>query len=211
MHGVRDALAYGVKVTGVTVFLVDEGVDTGPIVLQEAIEVRDDDDWESLEARILEVEHRLLPRAVRALARGRLVVDGRHVTDHGGGAMSEVRPVSRALLAVYDKSGCGGLRAGRWSSDGRSSSRPGGRPRALAEAGLPVTPVEQVTGSPEMLDGRVKTLHPAIHGGLLADRRKPEHVGPARGARDRAVRSLVVVNLYPFRETVASRRRHSTT
>ena len=79
MHGVRDALAYGVKVTGVTVFLVDEGIDTGPIVAQEAIEVRDDDDWESLEARVLEVEHRLLPRAVQALAEGRLVVEGRHV------------------------------------------------------------------------------------------------------------------------------------
>jgi phosphoribosylglycinamide formyltransferase-1 len=83
MHGVRDALAYGVKVTGVSVFLVDEGIDTGPIVLQEAIEVRDDDDWSSLEARVLDVEHRLLPRAVRALVEGRLVVEGRHVTITG--------------------------------------------------------------------------------------------------------------------------------
>lgn len=80
MHGVRDALEHGVKVTGVTVFLVDEGVDTGPIVLQEAIEVRPDDDMSSLEARVLEVEHRLLPRAVRALVEGRIVADGRHVT-----------------------------------------------------------------------------------------------------------------------------------
>jgi phosphoribosylglycinamide formyltransferase-1 len=79
MHGVRDALSYRVKVTGVTVFLVDEGVDTGPIVAQEAIEVRDEDDWGSLEERVLEVEHRLLPMAVRALAQGRLVVDDRHV------------------------------------------------------------------------------------------------------------------------------------
>ena len=80
MHGVRDALEHGVKVTGVSVFLVDEGVDTGPIVLQEAVEVRDGDDWHSLESRILEVEHRLLPAAVRALVEGRLVVEGRHVT-----------------------------------------------------------------------------------------------------------------------------------
>jgi phosphoribosylglycinamide formyltransferase-1 len=79
MHGVSDALAYGVKVTGVTVHLVDEGTDTGPIVLQEAIEVRDDDDWDSLEARVHAVEHRLLPRAVRALLEGRLVVEGRLV------------------------------------------------------------------------------------------------------------------------------------
>ena len=79
MHGVRDALAYRVKVTGVTVHFVDEGVDSGPIVLQETVEVRDDDDWDSLELRIHEVEHRLLPRAVRALLQDRLVVEGRHV------------------------------------------------------------------------------------------------------------------------------------
>lgn len=79
MHGVRDALDYRVKVTGVTVHLVDEGTDTGPIVLQEAVEVRDDDDWDSLEPRIHAVEHRLLPRAVRALLEDRLVVEGRLV------------------------------------------------------------------------------------------------------------------------------------
>jgi phosphoribosylglycinamide formyltransferase-1 len=79
MHGVSDALAYGVKVTGVTVFLVDEGTDTGPIVLQEPVEVRDDDDWDSLEARVHEVEHRLLPSATAALVEGRLRVEGRRV------------------------------------------------------------------------------------------------------------------------------------
>lgn len=79
MHGVRDALAYGVKVTGVSVFLVDEGIDTGPIVLQEAVEVGEDDDRDSLESRILEVEHRLLPQAVRALVEDRLEVTGRRV------------------------------------------------------------------------------------------------------------------------------------
>ena len=79
MHGVRDALAYRVKVTGVTVHFVEEGVDSGPIVLQETVEVRDDDDWDSLEPRIHEVEHRLLPRAVRALLQDRMVVEGRHV------------------------------------------------------------------------------------------------------------------------------------
>jgi phosphoribosylglycinamide formyltransferase 1 len=79
MHGVADALEYGVKVTGVTVFLVDEGIDTGPIVLQEPVEVRDDDDWDSLEARVHEVEHRLLPIATAALVEGRLRVEGRRV------------------------------------------------------------------------------------------------------------------------------------
>jgi phosphoribosylglycinamide formyltransferase-1 len=70
MHGVRDALAHGVKVTGVTVFLVDEGVDTGTIVMQEAVSVADEDDWDSLEKRVHDVEHRLLPAATRALLEG---------------------------------------------------------------------------------------------------------------------------------------------
>ena len=78
-HAVRDALDWGAKVTGVTVHLVDEEVDHGPIVLQEAVAIRDDDDWDSLEARIHEAEHRLLPRAVRALMEDRLRVEGRHV------------------------------------------------------------------------------------------------------------------------------------
>ncbi|MEX2099835.1 MAG: phosphoribosylglycinamide formyltransferase [Acidimicrobiia bacterium] len=84
MHGVADALTYGAKVTGVTVILVDEGVDTGPVVMQEAIEVRDDDDWDSLEARVHEVEHRLLPAATAALLEGRVRVEGRRVTIDGG-------------------------------------------------------------------------------------------------------------------------------
>ncbi|MFL5790489.1 MAG: phosphoribosylglycinamide formyltransferase [Actinomycetota bacterium] len=78
-HAVADALAAGVKVTGVTVHLVDAGVDTGPIVLQEAIAVRPDDDWDSLEPRVHEVEHRLLPHAVRALLEDRLVIHDRVV------------------------------------------------------------------------------------------------------------------------------------
>jgi phosphoribosylglycinamide formyltransferase-1 len=76
---VADALAWGAKVTGVTVHLVDEEVDHGPIVFQEALPVLPDDDWESLEARVHDVEHRLLPAAVRALVEGRILVQGRRV------------------------------------------------------------------------------------------------------------------------------------
>ena len=77
MQSVRDALEHGVKVTGVTVFFVDAGIDTGPIVLQEAIPVLEGDDWDSLEARVHEVEHRLLPETVRAMLGGRIHVEGR--------------------------------------------------------------------------------------------------------------------------------------
>ncbi|HET9723288.1 MAG TPA: phosphoribosylglycinamide formyltransferase [Actinomycetota bacterium] len=79
MRSVADALEWGVKVTGVTVHLVDEQVDHGPIVAQEPVPVRPDDDLDSLLARVHETEHRIFPRAVRALVEGRLKVDGRVV------------------------------------------------------------------------------------------------------------------------------------
>ncbi len=84
-RAVADALEWGVKVTGVTVHLVDEEVDHGPVVLQEAVGVRPDDDWDSLEERIHEAEHRLFPRAVRALIEGRIEVEGRVVHIAGEG------------------------------------------------------------------------------------------------------------------------------
>jgi phosphoribosylglycinamide formyltransferase 1 len=78
-HAVRDALAWGVRVTGATVHLVDEEVDHGPVVLQEAVPVLPEDDEATLHARIQEVEHRLFPRAARLLAEGRLKLEGRRV------------------------------------------------------------------------------------------------------------------------------------
>ena len=79
VHAQKQALDHGVKVAGCTVHLVDEGTDSGPIIAQAAVPVLDDDDEESLRARILVEEHRLLPAAVRAIAEGRVVVDGRRV------------------------------------------------------------------------------------------------------------------------------------
>ncbi len=116
--------------------------------------------------------------------------------------MSEVRPVRRALLAVYDKSGVVELARGLVER-GVTLVSSGGTAATLREAGVPVTPVEEVTGFPEMLGGRVKTLHPRIHAGILADRRKPEHERELAEQRIEPF-DLVVVNLYPFRETVAS-------
>jgi phosphoribosylglycinamide formyltransferase-1 len=80
LHAQADALAYGVKVSGCTVHLADGQVDGGPIVIQRAVEVRDDDDVDSLSERILAEEHRALPEAVRLLAEGRLRVEGRRVS-----------------------------------------------------------------------------------------------------------------------------------
>jgi phosphoribosylglycinamide formyltransferase 1 len=81
---VADALAWGAKVTGVTVHVVDEEVDHGPIVCQEAIPIQDDDDWDSLEARVHDVEHRLLPAALKALLERRIRFEGRKATVEAG-------------------------------------------------------------------------------------------------------------------------------
>jgi phosphoribosylaminoimidazolecarboxamide formyltransferase/IMP cyclohydrolase len=116
--------------------------------------------------------------------------------------MADVLPVRRALLAVYDKTGIVEL-ARSLVELGVTLVSSGGTARTLRDAGLPVTAVEEVTGFPEMLDGRVKTLHPKIHAGLLADRRKPSH---AEQLAEQGIEpfDLLVSNLYPFRETVAS-------
>jgi phosphoribosylaminoimidazolecarboxamide formyltransferase/IMP cyclohydrolase len=102
----------------------------------------------------------------------------------------------RALLSVYDKTGLADFARGL-TRLGWEIVSSGGTAAALTEAGVACTPVEEVTGSPEMLGGRVKTLHPAIHGGILADRDRPEHVADLL-AQNIAAIGLVVCNLYPF-------------
>jgi len=102
----------------------------------------------------------------------------------------------RALLSVYDKTGIVELAAGLHELGWELVSS-GGTARTLSAAGVPVTPVEQVTGVPEMLGHRVVTLHPKIHGGILADRDLPEHRADLERHRIDPV-DLVVVNLYPF-------------
>ena len=79
LHAQRDALAYGVKVSGATVFFVDPSVDGGPIIVQECVPVLEDDTEETLSSRILEVEHRILPRAISLIAQGRVRIEGRRV------------------------------------------------------------------------------------------------------------------------------------
>jgi phosphoribosylaminoimidazolecarboxamide formyltransferase / IMP cyclohydrolase len=103
----------------------------------------------------------------------------------------------RALLSVYDKTGLVDFARGL-SRLGWELVSSGGTAAALTNAGVACTPVEEVTGSPEMLGGRVKTLHPAIHGGILADRDRPEHLADLL-AQNIAAIGLVVCNLYPFR------------
>ncbi|MET7850657.1 bifunctional phosphoribosylaminoimidazolecarboxamide formyltransferase/IMP cyclohydrolase [Streptomyces avermitilis] len=112
------------------------------------------------------------------------------------------RPIRRALISVYDKTGLEDLARGLHEA-GVELVSTGSTAAKIAAAGVPVTKVEELTGFPECLDGRVKTLHPKVHAGILADLRLDEH---RRQLEELGVEpfQLVVVNLYPFRETVAS-------
>ena len=116
--------------------------------------------------------------------------------------MQTARPIRRALISVYDKTGLEDLAAGLHAA-GVALVSTGSTAARIAQAGVPVTPVEELTGFPETLEGRVKTLHPRVHAGILADTRKPEHLEQIAELGIEAF-DLVVVNLYPFTETVAS-------
>jgi phosphoribosylaminoimidazolecarboxamide formyltransferase/IMP cyclohydrolase len=118
------------------------------------------------------------------------------------GTLIGKRPIRRALISVYDKSGLIPLAQGLHEA-GVDIVSTGSTAKTIADKGIPVTPVEFVTGFPEVLDGRVKTLHPHIHAGLLADTRNPAHVQALEELKI-APFDLVVVNLYPFSETVDS-------
>ncbi|MFJ3403671.1 bifunctional phosphoribosylaminoimidazolecarboxamide formyltransferase/IMP cyclohydrolase [Promicromonospora sp. NPDC090134] len=112
------------------------------------------------------------------------------------------RPVRRALLSVYDKTGLIEL-ATALHDAGVELVSTGSTASKIADAGIPVTPVEELTGFPECLEGRVKTLHPRVHAGILADTRKQDHLDQL-AQLEISPFELVVVNLYPFAATVAS-------
>lgn len=116
--------------------------------------------------------------------------------------MAERRPIRRALISVYDKTGVVHFARALHDEFGVEIISTGGTAGLLREAGIPVTLVEALTGFPGMLDGRVKTLHPAIHAAILADRDNPEHMRQLEAAGIRPI-DMVVVNLYPFEKAVA--------
>ena len=113
----------------------------------------------------------------------------------------QLRRASRALISVSDKSGVVEF-ATALAGYGIELISTGGTKKALSEAGLAALDISDLTGFPEMMDGRVKTLHPAVHGGLLAIRGKPAHVEAMRAHRIRPI-DLIIVNLYPFEQTAA--------
>ena len=116
--------------------------------------------------------------------------------------MSDLVPVRRALLSVSDKTGLAEFARALHEEFAVELISTGGTARFLREQGLPVTDVADVTGFPEMMDGRVKTLHPMIHGGLLAQRDNPEHVAAMKAHGIKPI-DLVCINLYPFEQTIS--------
>src|ERR687883_1580676 len=112
-----------------------------------------------------------------------------------------LKPIRRALLSVSDKTGLVEF-ARALRGFGVELLSTGGTAKALRDAGLEVRDVSEVTGFPEMLDGRVKTLHPRIHGGILAVRDNPDHLRALEEHRIEPI-DMVVINLYPFERTVA--------
>jgi phosphoribosylaminoimidazolecarboxamide formyltransferase/IMP cyclohydrolase len=192
-HAVRDALAADVPTSGVTIHWVDEGVDTGPVLAQAPVEVRAGDDEDALRARIQAAEKPLYVDTIRRLAKELSAVI----------PASESRvPVRRALVSVSDKTGLAELARGL-DEAGVTIVSTGSTAARIAEAGVPVTAVEEVTGVGEMLDGRVKTLHPRVHAGLLADPGNPEHAATLEREGIEPFQ-LLVSNLYPFRQALAA-------
>lgn len=194
-HPVADTLAAGVMETGCSIHFVDSGVDTGPVIDQRKVLIDEKDTVESLHERIKEVERVLLPEVVTKLALAHQQASGANVVD-------EKIKIRRALISVYDKSGLEELATGLHAA-GIEIVSTGSTAARIASLGIPVTPVDQITGFPECLDGRVKTLHPHIHAGILADQRLAAH---REQLLDLGILpfELVVVNLYPFVSTVAS-------
>ena len=115
--------------------------------------------------------------------------------------MNTSEPIRRALISVSDKTGLVPF-ARALVEQGVEIVSTGGTARMLSEEGIANTEISQFTGFPEMLDGRVKTLHPKVHGGLLFVRDNPDHCEQAAAQGIKAI-DLVVVNLYPFEQTVA--------
>ena len=182
--GVGQALASGVKVTGVTIHYVDEGMDTGPVISQSVIALAEDETRASLEKKIHAVEHRLYPRVLQEILENR---------------RSKMR--RRALISVSNKEGLVEF-AQQLVNSGFELISTGGTAQLLRDTGLPVQEVNEITGFPEILDGRVKTLHPKVHGGLLARLNQEDHVAQLQ-EHDIQPIQLVCVNLYPFQATIS--------
>ncbi len=189
-------LAAGAKLSGATIHYVTEVYDSGPIIMQQTVPVFADDTPETLAKRVGAVEHALYPKAAALYCEDRLQLKGRMVhilppaTD---------KKIKRALISLSDKTGAVDF-ARELAAAGIEIVSTSGTYKLLKDTGLPVRPLETLTGFPEMLDGRVKTLHPMVHGGILFKREDAAHTEAVLKFGIEPI-DMVVVNLYPFEET----------
>ncbi|MBI4061672.1 MAG: bifunctional phosphoribosylaminoimidazolecarboxamide formyltransferase/IMP cyclohydrolase [Elusimicrobia bacterium] len=193
-------IAAGVKVSGATIHVVDEEYDHGPIVLQAAVPVLAADTPGTLAARVHAQEHWIYPRAVALFAENRVKIEDGRLTVKPSPHDASPR-LKRALISVSDKTGVVEFAKGLHEL-GVEIVSTSGTFKALVQAGLPVRPLETMTGFPEILDGRVKTLHPHVHGAILLRRGDPMQVREAQLYGLEPI-DLVAVNLYPFAKAAA--------
>jgi len=201
MYGMKvheAVIAAGAKLSGATVHFVTEAYDSGPVILQAAVGVSASDTPQTLARKVSAAEHMIYPKAVGLFCRGLLKVEGARVELLRPAGVESGR-VRRALLSVSDKTGAAQF-ALELSKLGVEIVSTSGTYKLLAEAGVRVRALETLTGFPEILDGRVKTLHPLVHGGILYRRDDGAHVSSALEHGIEAI-DLVAVNLYPFAET----------
>ncbi|MDE2039331.1 MAG: bifunctional phosphoribosylaminoimidazolecarboxamide formyltransferase/IMP cyclohydrolase [Elusimicrobia bacterium] len=193
-------LASGARVSGCTIHFVDADYDRGRILAQTAVPVLPGDTPEALAARVRAQEHWAYPKAVALWCDDRVELGDKGVTIRPAPEAGCAR-LKRALLSVSDKTGLVELARGLREL-GVELVSTSGTAKALRQAGLEIRPLESLTGFPEILNGRVKTLHPNIHGAILLRREDP---GQAREAELFGIEpiDLVVVNLYPFARTAA--------
>lgn len=175
-----------IKETGVTVHFIDAHLDHGPIIAQEVVPIFADDTEDTLETRVHETEHKLFPATLKKVLEDRI--------------KTGEEKVKRAIVSVSDKTDLVPFVKGL-VQNGYEIISTGGTKKVLDEAGVKTISVEDITNFPEILDGRVKTLNPYIHGGLLARRDKPEHMDTLKKLKITPI-DLVCVNLYPFKETI---------
>ena len=182
-HSIQDAYMAKVSQTGVTVHFVDEGVDSGPIIEQRRLKIDPSWDLETLESHVHALEYELFWQVIKKVAES-----------------MEGKRMKRALVSVSNKENLVPFVSGLINL-GYEIISTGGTKRALEDAGLSVIGISEITNFPEIMDGRVKTLHPNVHGALLCVRDNPDHCKQIEELGIDFI-DLVCVNLYPFKETV---------
>ncbi len=181
LDGIGQAYRAHAKRMGVTIHYVDSGLDTGSIISQEGFDV--DPSWseQQCEERIHAIEHVLYSQTLQSLW--------------------EEKKMKRALVSVSDKTNLVPFVEGLVQC-GYEIISTGGTKRALDNAGIKTIAIDDVTGFPEICDGRVKTLHPKVHGGLLSVRDNADHMQQCADLGIEMI-DLVCVNLYPFKQTIS--------